>query len=75
MTEQQAQASPLVVGTTISSYSIRQPAKVEYLPQPDITAHEVARLLPILLRLQQAWYPEDYIPDDLKRHFKIEAAA
>ena len=55
-----------------SSATIRRPARIEYKPTQDITAHEVARLLPVLMTLGHVAYPEDMIPDDLKRHFIIE---
>ncbi|WP_375194762.1 hypothetical protein [Sphingobium sp.] len=71
MTEQTLDAALPIEGTVITGYSIRQPARVEYKPQPDITAYDVARLLPILLGFQHMMYPEDHIPDDLMRHFKI----
>ena len=52
--------------------TLRRPARIEYKPTQDITAHEVARLLPVLLTMGHVSYPEDVIPDDLKRHFIIE---
>ena len=71
MTEEETPAVASIVGTTISGYSIRRPARVEYKPQADITAHEVARLIPILHAFRHTSYPEDHIPADMMRHFEI----
>lgn len=54
----------------ISNVGIRQPKKVEWTPQADITAYELALCLP-LLTSQVLWYPEDYIPKGCERHFKV----
>ena len=65
-----------VDGSITVGWSIRKPTRIEYQPKRDITAHEVARLLPVLITTMsgQFSYPEDFIPDDLKRHFIIEAS-
>lgn len=71
MTEETLDAVLSIECTIVSDYSIRPPARVEYKPQSDITAHEVARLLPILMSFRHTMYPEDHIPSDLMRHFKV----
>ncbi len=71
MSEEKGPDGTAVDVMVTADYSIRQPARVEYRPQADITAHEVARLLPILIRLQHMMYPENHIPADLMRHFEI----
>ena len=61
-------------GTTAT---IRIPKQVDWLPQPDITAHELALAVPSLFALatRQSWtYPEDTIaalPENVRRHFRI----
>ena len=53
-----------------SYISIRRPKRVEWTPQEDITAYELAICLP-LLTSQNLWYAEDYIPKGCERHFNV----
>ena len=53
-----------------SYISIRRPKRVEWTPQEDITAYELARCLP-LVAASNIQYPEDYIPKGCERHFKV----
>jgi hypothetical protein len=54
--------------------SIRQLKRITWLPQDDVTVLELAKAMPLLINMaQNPWaYWEDYIPSDLRRHFKIE---
>lgn len=54
-----------IADATLYSLQMNLPKPQTYSPQADITAYELARLLPILLG-----HHFGNIPDDLKRHFK-----
>ena len=53
---------------------IRPFKNIQWAPQPDITAHELATLMPLLISiaLRPLNYWEDYIPSVALRHFRIE---
>ena len=53
-----------------SVVGIRRPKSVQWTPQEDITAYELALCLP-LLTSAGLFYAEDYIPKGCERHFKV----
>ena len=54
-------------------FLIRRHKRIEWAPQSDITAHELALLFPLLIAMAKdpLVYWEDFIPKDALRHFKI----
>ncbi len=56
-----------------ATHTIRPFKRVEWTPQPDITAHELAKIMPVLISmgLRPLNYWEDFIPADALRHFTI----
>lgn len=51
--------------------TVRLPKSVQFSPLEDITAYELAKILPLLVC--QISYPEDFIPRGCERHFKISS--
>lgn len=71
MTERQ---DGLITAPDWMKYSIRQPKRVEWTPQPDITTYELAQCLPLLIlghNPNTYCYVEDNIPKGCERHFKV----
>lgn len=69
--------TPILTGDiTVSGVgyaTVRKHKRIEWAPAADITAHELATLMPLLISMaaQPMNYWEDYIPTKTKRHFKI----
>lgn len=68
MTDEAKATSDHILAASV--VGIRQSKKVQWTPQEDITAYELALCIP-LLASQNLWYPEDYIPEGCERHFKV----
>lgn len=63
----------LTVPSTQST-TIRPFKSIQWRPQSDISAHELAELMPLLISIamRPLNYWEDYIPTEARRHFEIK---
>jgi hypothetical protein len=69
-----------MVADDVNQFMIKTPKPVRWCPQSDITAHELAQAMPVLINAACAsWiYNTDReveaLPDEVKRHFVIGEA-
>ena len=66
-------ADTSVLSSNTASAAIRQFKRIEWEPAADISTHELARLMPLLISMASnpTMYWEDHIPPEALRHFKI----